>query len=81
MVEKDLKKAIYGDPLRMLDAQEKELIMCYRHHCAEIPEALPKYLQCVNWADLDEVAEAHLLLEKWVEPTKEVCTCMWYTYN
>ena len=72
MMEKDLHQAIYGDPLRQLQEREKELVRRYCLRCTEFPEALPKYLQCVDWAQLDQVAEAHLLLDRWSMPTKEV---------
>lgn len=72
MMEKDLHQAVYGDPLRQLQDREKELIRRYCLRCTEMPEALPKYMQCVDWAEQDEVATAHLLLERWHTPTKEV---------
>ena len=28
-------------------------------------QALPKFLLCVNWADLDQVLEVHRLLKVW----------------
>lgn len=72
MMEKDLHQAVYGDPLRQLQEREKELIRRYCLRCTEMPEALPKYMQCVDWAQLDHAATAHLLLERWATPTKEV---------
>ena len=75
MHQKELDNAIGGDPLRQLDQKEKELILHYKVHCTQIAGALPKFLQCVNWADLEEVAEMHYLLGKWTKITKEVpCT-------
>ena len=35
-------------------------------------KALPKFLQCVNWADLDQVTETHKLLKSWMPITMDV---------
>ena len=41
-------------------------------HCSTIPEALPKFLRCVDWADLDQVTEVHRLIKIWRPITLEV---------
>ena len=55
--KRDLERAIRADPLYELSSAEKELIWKFRIHCTTIPEALPKLLRSVNWADLEQVRE------------------------
>lgn len=52
-----MERAIKADPLYELNSAERELIWKFRLHCTTIPEALPKLLRSVNWADLDQVGE------------------------
>ena len=70
--KKDLEKAIYADPLTQLDKPQKELIWKFRTYCSTIPEALPKLLRCVDWADLEQVCEVHRLLDVWRPITLDV---------
>ena len=35
-------------------------------------KALPKFLQCVDWASLEQVTETHKLLQMWSPITMEV---------
>lgn len=55
-----------------LDKAQRELIWKFRVHCSTIPEALPKFLRCVDWADLDQVTEVHRLIRIWRPITLEV---------
>ena len=52
-----MERAIRADPLYELSSAEKELIWKFRYHCIKIPEAMPKLLRSVNWADLEQVRE------------------------
>ena len=60
-------------PSSQLTKAQWELIWKFREHCSTIPEALPKFLQCVDWASLEQVQEAHRLLKIWRPITMEVC--------
>lgn len=55
-----------------LNKAQRELIWKFRMHCSTIPEALPKFLRCVDWADLDQVCEVHRLIKIWRPITLEV---------
>ncbi|KAL5517410.1 hypothetical protein EMCRGX_G002951 [Ephydatia muelleri] len=68
----ELQASIKADPLAPLTKAQAELIWKFREHCATIPEALPKFLQCVEWANLEQVQEAHRLLKIWRPITMEV---------
>lgn len=70
--KKELERAIYADPLTQLDRAQKELIWKFRSYCSTIPEALPKLLRCVDWADLEQVCEVHRLLDVWRPITLDV---------
>lgn len=61
----DIDKSIQSDPLAPLGAAEKELLWNFRNQLVNSAVALPKFLQCVNWADLDQVTETHKLLKLW----------------
>ena len=56
MFKEELDKAIRADPLTHLDKSQRELIWKFRTHCSTVPEALPKLLRCVNWANLEDVS-------------------------
>ena len=58
-------------PSSQLTKAQWELL--WKEHCSTIPEALPKFLQCVDWASLEQVQEAHRLLKIWRSITMEVC--------
>ena len=58
-------------PSSQLTKAQWELL--WKEHCSTIPEALPKFLQCVDWASLEQVQEAHRLLKIWRPITMEVC--------
>lgn len=62
--KRDLERAIRADPLYELSSAEKELIWKFRYHCIKIPEAMPKLLRSVNWADLEQVREKRELKER-----------------
>ncbi len=62
MFKEELNKAIQTDPLTHLDPPQKELIWKFRSYCSTIPEALPKLLCCLDWANLDDVSGTVLYL-------------------
>jgi phosphatidylinositol-4,5-bisphosphate 3-kinase len=67
-----LEESISSDPLITLDKVQRELLWNFRHQLVSSPEALPKFLKCVDWADLDKVTEAHKLLKIWAPITMNV---------
>ena len=84
--KRDLERAIRADPLYELSSAEKELIWKFRYHCIKIPEAMPKLLRSVNWADLEQVRERKRRererereREKWNRP-HNIQTVHWSLY-
>ena len=69
---KELDSIICSDPLTKLNQAETELVWNFRQYCSTVPEALPKFLRCVNWEDLEMVTEVHRLLKVWLPITLEV---------
>lgn len=51
-----------------LTSSEKELIWLARHSLVTKPEALPRFLQTVDWTDFDHKMEAYRLLKLWKFP-------------
>ena len=68
---KRLHSIIRQDPLKEMSRDDKEIIWNHRHFILSSPDALPKFLQSVQWADLNQVREMHALLPRWV-PLKPV---------
>ncbi|XP_015181948.1 PREDICTED: phosphatidylinositol 4,5-bisphosphate 3-kinase catalytic subunit delta isoform [Polistes dominula] len=70
------------DPLHELHEQEKKIMWALRHHCLhEIPTVLAKLLQCVEWNDHREVAEATALIQQWpVLPVEKALELLDYAY-
>lgn len=53
-------------PLHELHEQEKKTMWALRRQClTKMPNLLPKLLQCVEWNDHREVAEATALIQQW----------------
>ncbi|KAF7404673.1 hypothetical protein HZH66_003579 [Vespula vulgaris] len=70
------------DPLHELHEQEKKTMWALRHHCLhEIPTVLAKLLQCVEWNDHKEVAEATALIQQWPAlPVEKALELLDYAY-
>ncbi|KAH0946844.1 hypothetical protein HN011_008570 [Eciton burchellii] len=70
------------DPLHELHEQEKKTMWALRHHCLrEIPTLLAKLLQCVEWNDHREVAEATALIQQWPKlPVEKALELLDYAY-
>ncbi|XP_036147909.1 phosphatidylinositol 4,5-bisphosphate 3-kinase catalytic subunit beta isoform [Monomorium pharaonis] len=70
------------DPLHELHEQEKKTMWTLRHHCLrEIPTLLAKLLQCVEWNDHREVAEATALVQQWPKlPVEKALELLDYAY-
>ncbi|KYQ59052.1 Phosphatidylinositol-4,5-bisphosphate 3-kinase catalytic subunit beta isoform [Trachymyrmex zeteki] len=70
------------DPLHELHEQEKKTMWALRHHCLrEIPTLLAKLLQCVEWNDRREVAEATALVQQWPKlPVEKALELLDYAY-
>ncbi|XP_072757621.1 phosphatidylinositol 4,5-bisphosphate 3-kinase catalytic subunit delta isoform [Anoplolepis gracilipes] len=61
-----LKSLIDRDPLHELHEQEKKTLWMLRERCRQLDASLlAKLLQCVEWNDHREVAQATHLLEEW----------------
>lgn len=54
-----------SDPLKEFSDEERDLMWIYRHMYVKMPSVLSKFLQCVDWTDLQCQAEAHRLLKEW----------------
>jgi len=63
-----LVDTIRSDPLADLTPEMKNLLWNCRHYLIDIPQALPKVLQCVNWGRPDSRHEAYRLLSLWRTP-------------
>ena len=68
---KELKQIIERDPLTVLTRADKDKLWMYKHFIMTVAAALPKFLQCVSWADHNQVKEMHALLHRWA-PLKPV---------
>ncbi|XP_034936238.1 phosphatidylinositol 4,5-bisphosphate 3-kinase catalytic subunit delta isoform-like [Chelonus insularis] len=77
-----LKLLADRDPLHELHEQEKKTIWALRRHCLrEIPSLLSKLLQCVEWNDHEEVAEATALVQQWPKlPVERALELLDYAY-
>ena len=49
---------VVSTSLQLTKAQ-KELVWSCRSYCSHVPQALPKLLRSINWADLAQVSEIH----------------------
>ena len=48
-----------GGVSQQLTKAQKELVWGCRSYCFRVPEALPKLLRSINWADLAQVSDVH----------------------
>ncbi|CAF1453833.1 unnamed protein product [Adineta steineri] len=53
-----------------LTEQSRAELWDRRYECMHVPEALPRWLKCVNWSKRDDVLEAYKVVENW--PTKNI---------
>ncbi|XP_015605201.1 phosphatidylinositol 4,5-bisphosphate 3-kinase catalytic subunit delta isoform [Cephus cinctus] len=70
------------DPLHELHEQERKNMWNLRHYCLhKIPTLLAKLLQCVEWNDHREVAEATSLVLQWPKlPVEKALELLDYAY-
>ena len=62
----ELQTIAKQDPLHELTVQEKDLIWTVREYCLHyFPTLLPRIIDCVNYANQQQVAEIHRLIESW----------------
>jgi hypothetical protein len=71
-MKEELDTVINADPLTTLTKAQKELVWSCRSYCSHVPQAFPKLLRSIDWADLAQVSEIHRLLEVWAPITLEV---------
>lgn len=64
-----LLKLINIDPLSDLTPENKVLLWNARHYLIDIPEILPRVLECVDWTKPDYRNEAYRLLKLWAIPS------------
>jgi phosphatidylinositol-4,5-bisphosphate 3-kinase len=67
-----LIKIIHSDPLFELTPENKQLLWNARHYLVDVPAALPKILNCVDWSRIDYRNEAYRLLRIWALPANPV---------
>jgi phosphatidylinositol-4,5-bisphosphate 3-kinase len=60
------------DILRELTSEDQILLWNMRHHLVTRPDALGKFLQCVDWGNVDKRMEAYRLLQLWSRPASAV---------
>ncbi|CAF1392119.1 unnamed protein product [Adineta steineri] len=53
-----------------LTEQSRAELWDRRYECMHVPEALPRWLKCVNWSKRDDVLEAYKVVQNW--PTKNI---------
>ncbi|XP_046389933.1 phosphatidylinositol 4,5-bisphosphate 3-kinase catalytic subunit delta isoform [Ischnura elegans] len=70
------------DPLLEMHEQERKDMWALREECMRrAPYLLPKLLDCVEWNDFREVADAILLLQKWPKlPVEKALELLDYAY-
>lgn len=70
------------DPLHELHEQERKTIWSMREQCiSKVPTILTKLLQCVEWNDYKEVAEATSLVLRWPKlPVERALELLDYAY-
>ncbi|XP_071445759.1 phosphatidylinositol 4,5-bisphosphate 3-kinase catalytic subunit delta isoform [Hetaerina americana] len=70
------------DPLLEMHEQERKDMWALREECKQrAPHLLPKLLDCVEWNDFREVADAILLLQQWPKlPVEKALELLDYAY-
>jgi Phosphatidylinositol 3- and 4-kinase/Phosphoinositide 3-kinase family, accessory domain (PIK domain)/Phosphoinositide 3-kinase C2/PI3-kinase family, ras-binding domain len=64
-----IAQVLESDALYRLTASDKMCIWKARHHLVDKPQALPKFLEAVDWRNPQQRYEAHVLLQHWHPPT------------
>mmetsp|Transcript_226 Transcript_226/g.287 ORF Transcript_226/g.287 Transcript_226/m.287 type:complete len:600 (+) Transcript_226:69-1868(+) len=66
-----IDKIVSYPPHKALTTVEKELIWKFRYFMAKNPKSLPKFLQCVDWKDPQNVVQGVEMIDKWepMDPT------------
>ena len=67
-----IEKIIAREHFTNLTYNEKTLILKFSYYCSQIPNALPKYLFCINWSNPESVDECHYLIKRWCPITLEI---------
>eukprot|EP00808_Paulinella_micropora_P029692 g29303.t1 len=62
--------ATEADCLEKLEDEDKDVLWKFRQNLTKYPQALPKFLQIVNWSSSDHKFEAHRLLKQWESPVR-----------
>lgn len=77
-----LRNSFERDPRAELHDQDKKSLWRLRHTCMlEFPEMLPKLLECVEWNDRQQVADAISLVKQWpILPADKALELLDYAY-
>jgi phosphatidylinositol-4,5-bisphosphate 3-kinase len=67
-----LLRVIQSDPLYELTHEIKTLLWNSRHYLIDVPNALPKVIQCADWTKVDMRNEIYRLLSLWSVPTTAI---------
>lgn len=68
---KAVEKILSYDSLVRLSNEEKKTLWQERHFLTSRPDALFKFLQCVNWLDHTQVLQCYRLIYKWEKPNPQ----------
>jgi phosphatidylinositol-4,5-bisphosphate 3-kinase catalytic subunit alpha/beta/delta len=70
------------DPRAELHDQDKKSLWRLRHTCMmEFPDMLPKLLECIEWNDRQQVADAISLVKQWpILPADKALELLDYAY-
>lgn len=60
------------DPLYSISEDDRTALWEARHHLVKFPEALPRFLQAVDWFSPEHRHEAHRMLNLWAPPKTPV---------
>jgi hypothetical protein len=63
---------ITSDPMWKPAKTDPALLYTHRHRCQQLPEALPKFLQVINWADQQQREETIQLVQGWATMSWEI---------
>jgi len=70
-----VKKLLVKDPLYIMNADERKIILYCRDYICTIPSALELFLRCIDWFDPLQVNLARVYLKKWakIDPEDAIC--------
>ncbi|XP_065178142.1 phosphatidylinositol 4,5-bisphosphate 3-kinase catalytic subunit gamma isoform-like [Sycon ciliatum] len=66
-----LEKVTSSSTFVEMSDEEKKLVFHHREFLSKNPKALVKFLGSIDWADLQQVQEAHRLIAKWTKISPE----------